>query len=329
MINLSIIIPVYNNEVLIKRCLKSIFDQTNFNFKFEVITVNDGSKDNTLNVLYKLQEKYVNLKVFNQNNLGSGAARNTGVSKAKGTNIWFIDSDDFIEKDAFSIIQKNCLESSIGNLTLGFNYFKVNKNTIILPDNNDVHQELETYIGAEYINSSSKKPYYLWVLIFNKSIIDKYNIKFINNIKNLEDLEFSIKYFSNCKQVLYVNKRLYNYYDNNLSTSRDLSQENLLKLANDTFIVHKSIKETIKDNNKYIDVINEVLSKSIIGFFFSLFKFNYTYKVLKSFYNLYRKESLLPTKIKNVSFKFYVFEKFVNYKYLFLTIAYLKKIKNK
>lgn len=88
----SIIVPVYNVEKYIKKCLDSIFNQS---FKdFEVIVVNDGTKDNSMDIVKKYD-----VKVINQENSGLSEARNTGVKSAKGEYIIFLDSDDFIEKD--------------------------------------------------------------------------------------------------------------------------------------------------------------------------------------------------------------------------------------
>jgi glycosyltransferase involved in cell wall biosynthesis len=96
----SIIVPVYNVEKYIKKCLDSIFDQS---FKdFEVIVVNDGTKDDSM----KIVNNY-NVIVVNQENKGLSEARNNGVKKAKGEYIIFIDSDDFIEKDLLKEINKS------------------------------------------------------------------------------------------------------------------------------------------------------------------------------------------------------------------------------
>ena len=96
----SIVIPVYNVEKYIKRCLDSVFNQS---FKdFEVIVVNDGTKDNSMDIV----ENY-DVKIITQKNQGLSVARNTGVKKAKGEYIIFLDSDDYIEKDLLKNINKS------------------------------------------------------------------------------------------------------------------------------------------------------------------------------------------------------------------------------
>ena len=96
----SIIIPVYNVEKYIKRCLDSVFNQS---FKdYEVIVVNDGTKDNSMDIV-----KDYDVKIITQKNQGLSVARNTGVKKAKGEYIIFLDSDDYIEKDLLKNINKS------------------------------------------------------------------------------------------------------------------------------------------------------------------------------------------------------------------------------
>ena len=89
---ISIIVPVYNVENYIKKCLDSIFDQT---YKdYEVIVVNDGTKDNSMNIVNNYK-----VKIVTQKNQGLSAARNHGVEKAKGEYLIFLDSDDYLDKD--------------------------------------------------------------------------------------------------------------------------------------------------------------------------------------------------------------------------------------
>ena len=96
----SIVIPVYNVEKYIKRCLDSVFNQT---YKdFEVIVVNDGTKDNSMEIV-----KDYDVRIITQKNQGLSVARNTGVKKAKGEYIIFLDSDDYIEKDLLKNVNKN------------------------------------------------------------------------------------------------------------------------------------------------------------------------------------------------------------------------------
>lgn len=101
-IKYSLIVPVYNVESYLKRCLDSLMNQTYHNF--EVICVNDGSNDSSLEILNDYSAKYSKIFVVSQENMGLGEARNTGVKYATGNYIWFIDSDDWIANNSLSLL---------------------------------------------------------------------------------------------------------------------------------------------------------------------------------------------------------------------------------
>ena len=93
---LSIIIPAYNAGKYLERCVSSCEEQSVPQDEFEIIVVNDGSKDNTLEVAESLADKYSNLRIFSKENGGSSSARNMGLDHAKGDYITFVDSDDYL-----------------------------------------------------------------------------------------------------------------------------------------------------------------------------------------------------------------------------------------
>ena len=111
-LKLSIIIPIFNVEKYIDKCLDSIFSQCVDNTMYEVILVNDGTQDDTLTVLRPYLEKNENCVLINQENQGVSVARNTGLLKSKGDYVWFIDSDDWLERGSIEyiidLIKKEC-----------------------------------------------------------------------------------------------------------------------------------------------------------------------------------------------------------------------------
>lgn len=104
MVKYSFVVPVYNTEKYLKKCLDSLEKQT---FKdFEIIVVNDGSTDNSMEILSKYEKKYDNIKIINQKNQGLSMARNNGVKKVKGKYLLFVDSDDYVETNLLEQIDK-------------------------------------------------------------------------------------------------------------------------------------------------------------------------------------------------------------------------------
>lgn len=102
---LSIVVPVYNVEQYVRKCILSLINQDDELFKtFEVIIVNDGSKDKSVEQIQDLVDKYDNITLINQENLSLSVARNNGMKVAKGDYVWFIDSDDWITSDAVKYV---------------------------------------------------------------------------------------------------------------------------------------------------------------------------------------------------------------------------------
>ena len=94
---LSLIIPMYNVELYIEKCLNSCINQDLSADEYEIIIVNDGSKDNSLSIAESIAQKHNNVRIITQTNGGLSSARNTGLINSRGEYIWFIDSDDWIE----------------------------------------------------------------------------------------------------------------------------------------------------------------------------------------------------------------------------------------
>ena len=102
---ISVIVPAYNSEMFIGKCIDSVLEQTYSNW--ELIAVDDGSRDKTLGILKKYAEVDSRIRVIHQENQGPGIARNTGIAEAKGNYVVFIDSDDYIEKDYFLLLSNH------------------------------------------------------------------------------------------------------------------------------------------------------------------------------------------------------------------------------
>ena len=113
MIKVSIIVPVYNMEKYLRECLDSLVNQTLKDI--EIICINDGSKDNSLEILNEYSQKDSRIKVINKENEGQGVARNLGISKAQGEFIGFVDPDDWVELDMYEKMynQAKTLDSEI------------------------------------------------------------------------------------------------------------------------------------------------------------------------------------------------------------------------
>ena len=117
---LSIIIPVYNVEQYIRTCLESVYRQTLDDRTFEVILVNDGTRDNSFGVIADIVAEHSNIVVAEQENQGLSAARNTGMTRATGDYVLFLDSDDLLVDDSLAALLDDAAGEQADLLIAGF-----------------------------------------------------------------------------------------------------------------------------------------------------------------------------------------------------------------
>lgn len=190
----SVIIPIYNSENTIDRCIKSILIQ---HFRdIEIILIDDGSTDRSLEICKKYASSDQRITVINKENGGVSSARNVGLENAHGVWITFIDSDDYIEQNFFP-------DQITDNHTLVIgSWHPVNS------EKNDEIIESREYDGASQINSFYSKYLYYeimhcpWGKFFKREIINKYNISFVERYYIGEDTLFNLTFFRHCANIL-------------------------------------------------------------------------------------------------------------------------------
>ena len=215
---LSVIIPVYNTEKYLIKCLDSVINQTFKNL--EVICVNDGSTDNSLEILKKYQSIDDRVKIINKKNGGLSSARNIGIEHAQGSYITFVDSDDFIESNAY---QDTLFY--FDNSRVDLVYFSTR---LVIEDNISRTQD-QRYFEHNYtglVNLSNdviaKMDVCAWNKIYKLSIIKKYDIRFPNGLW-YEDNPFFWSYALVSDSAFFVNDKFYNYL---IRTGSIMSQHN-------------------------------------------------------------------------------------------------------
>ena len=241
MIKISIIIPVYNTEQYIAQCLKSCTNQTADQNNYEIIVVNDGSTDNSLNVIKHFAQKYKNITIISQKNQKQGAARNNGLKIAKGEYIWFIDSDDWIEPSAIFEIINYLNNHNLDVLRFdGADHYTYNDTPKLKPCH---HIPDHIYCRHQALLENEFEIMVMFY-VFNKHFLQSNKINFIENIF-YEDNEFMLRIFEKCSTFAYLKKYFYNVLlrENSTIRSNDYSR----KL--DIIVVIESYIEYIKINN--------------------------------------------------------------------------------
>lgn len=202
---LSVIIPVFNVEGYLSKCIDSVLNN-NFS-SIEIILVNDGSTDNSGDVCNAYAEKFDFIYAFHKENQGVSSSRNYGLDKAIGEWIYFMDSDDWISSDTFTILKEKS-EFDI----IQFGYKKVNEQGNVLFEM--VPSFEESFSNADKYQSDGKFSLMnIVVSFFKKDLIKENNIKFSNEIQYGEDLEFGVKCFAKAKHIYVLNEPFYNYLE--------------------------------------------------------------------------------------------------------------------
>ena len=259
----SIIIPVYNSSKFIGMCLDSILNQSFSDF--EVICVNDGSVDNSLEILNEYAQKDNRIKVFSKENQGVSVARNFGLSKAKGEYILFCDSDDKFKPNLCEVVASKIKEEDCDVVAFGHEDYiddvlsKVELTALLNVKKNPT---LRNWLSMQS---------FIWEKAFKRSFIEEHNIRFPVGIKNAEDLIFCLYfYFLGAKYVL-LETALYEYAKERNGSST-FTNPNGIKNDSDAykyFIQTDTFKGL--DKNSQMEVANFFLSGS-----------SYYYKTLKN-----------------------------------------------
>ena len=258
-IKVSVILPVYNGEKYIKKCMKSLIDQTLK--EIEIICVDDGSVDGTLEAL-KEYENLDNVTVITQENAGAGAARNKGISYAKGEYLSFLDADDIFEKDMLEVAYNKAVED---------------KADMVVFNSDQYYEETQEYKKADWTLRYAKIPPYTpfkhrqmtdnvfkvfvgwaWDKLFLKEFVDRYALKFQEQrTSNDMFFVFMATVLSNRITVVPKDKVLVHQRRNNavsLSNTREKSWQcfhEALKKLKQGLVEHGIYKEVEQDYINY------------------------------------------------------------------------------
>ena len=227
---LSIIIPVYNVEAYVERCLISCVNQDLPLTDYEIIVVNDGSKDNSLTIIENVARNYSNIRVLSQENGGLSAARNTGLKNATGLYVWFVDSDDWIQNDCLKKITDICVHRNLDMLQIcAANMY--GEKAVRRFSYNDEERIIN---GIEALNSDI--PFCAPFSIYRRGFLEQNNLYFFPGIFH-EDNEFTPRAYYYAERVASLNDILYYVYQNPNSITRTVNP----KKAFDSIIVMNNL----------------------------------------------------------------------------------------
>jgi len=250
---ISVIIPCYNVELYIEKCLSSVLKQTFENL--EIIVVDDGSTDSTANIIHMLTDDK-RLKYVCQANAGVSAARNAGIDAATGEFLAFVDSDDFIESDMYTQLCAALKETDADMAVCNFNhvyddrieetYSKMINQTVCIQD--DVYGYFARFCACPKPNN------YIWTRLYKTEIIRNSKIRF-EQYKIGDDTLFNFKLLPYMNKVTFISEGFYNYYQRqNSNVYTVANKSNLAAIYADTF---DALADYYKSNNfeAFFDVL--------------------------------------------------------------------------
>ncbi len=251
----SIIVPVYNTEKYLRKCLDSIFKSSYKNY--EVIIINDGTKDNSEKIINEYLKKYQNIKYIKQKNMGLSVSRNKGIKESTGDYLLFLDSDDYIDKDLLSTL--NTLIKDEDVIRFGLREIYNDKEVNILEDG------FNTIDGANAFKKITRYKYIEMAQIYaiKKDYIIDNNYTFEPGIYH-EDFELMPRLIYNAKKVKSLSFIGYNYNIHENSIMSDKTKED--KKMQDILYAFSKNKEKIKNKKE----LSHFYATSVIIKYFSL-----------------------------------------------------------
>lgn len=255
-IKISVIIPVYNTEKFLERCLNSVLNQTLRDI--EIIVVNDGSRDNSLEIIKKFKENDNRIVLLDEQNGGSSFARNKGLEVSKGKYFYFIDSDDYLEEnimfeELYNKCEKDNLDIVVFDYYNDFGNRKEYIKNIEISDNILINKE-------EYIKDliNGKWGISIWGKLIKKELFKDKKIIFPENIFMGEDLLTSLKLVFFSKKIEKLNKAFYNYVQHENQGTKITKKE---KAYEDLFYLYMEIEKFLKKQNIFFKYKNVFYSR--------------------------------------------------------------------
>lgn len=284
MIKVSVIIPAYNIEKYIERCLVSIKNQSEKNI--EIIVVNDGSTDDTLKVINEVALNDKRFIIIDKKNEGIIEARKSGFDIAKGKYILFVDGDDWISLNTISSL---------------YNYAEINNLDIVVNNawsTDGINKKAFNTFNENVVDEMRNDPlkYFLidqilpsmWGKLIKKEYIIKNNISFVRKLNYAEDLASVAAWFMNSPKVDFIEERYYYYYQRSDSISKKPNEKIIEIIDSVNFIKNKLNECNLL--NKYNEEFEKLSYRHI--FVSKILRINKIYKYRKSVFDGYKKMNI-------------------------------------
>lgn len=288
----SIIVPVYNVEKYLVKCLDSICSQTLKDI--EIICVNDGSTDGSLKILEEYQKKDERIRIITQSNQGLSAARNTGLEIATGKYIGFVDSDDFISLNMYEDLYNTIVKYDTDVVIC--NHFSMVNNSITGGSKHVYNQDGLLKTEKEYIYNLLKDESiqnFVWSRLYKMEVLDGVRFR-VGRV--FEDVYLSVDLLGRINSAYYLNEPLYCYRIREGSITSSLDDKGLEDSINSVCLMFSSVKERFPD----LLNLNVFYSLKLLAYMMSRYNKKDIDKMIKKYKE---KIKLIFDEIKNVDLK--------------------------
>lgn len=260
-VDFSIIIPVYNAQNSIKKCLESLQCQTIASF--EALVIDDGSSDNSGVICDKISESDRRFQVIHQRNAGVSSARNAGLSLAKGKFIAFVDSDDTVESNFLECLKEKFNSSKAEVVFLGYRMYSSSGEKL-----KEISSDLQSDLFELQISELSTKGQfgYTWVKAFRKSAIN--NHQFRTNMSLFEDEIFTCEVLADCHSLDVITRPIYNYVCWNEGTLMTKTHQDYCELQDQVYLAWKDLLSGSKYCREVLEIRANELAKTFQYYLF-------------------------------------------------------------
>lgn len=284
---LSILIPAYNADKYLKGCLDSILGQDCMNDDIEVLILNDGSTDGTLDIINDYASHYSMLRSISRENKGIGPTRNELIDNATGEFLWFIDADDWIENGAIAKILNALNSNAIDCLMLGFQVEPQSGNTKRYIYEGDFPNGIALTKAQIYNNS-------VWSRIYRSEIVKKSGIRF-GKYSMGEDFDFTFRLIPTLGYSVCFNEIVYHYVLRSNSATQEKSYEHRRKVADDSLAIILAFQgyfDKFSADDMY--VLKQPFNDNLIAFIYSLIQQKHPFKYKLSVLRQIKKAGFIP-----------------------------------
>jgi len=315
---LSIIVPVYNLENFIGPCLESLLNISLPKEEYEIIVIDDGSTDQSVQVIETYSDQYAQVKFLRQDNIGVGAARNLGLKNATGKYVWLVDGDDMVYSEKVALALEEAIAHNVDALAFNFNAVDEEGNQDPWIDFTLDFAGQDTLFGAEFYLLNYAKSY-LWLYFFKREIFKTGDLSFHPSIK-MQDGELMPKIFMHCQTVKFYNEALIKYRFRATSAVNDQDELERAKFYHSMVVVAKSLtdlQETVDPNSLMFRAILQKRDQMNQMLFTNLVSNRYSDEINAQFITMLKENELLPFRpisgfTSKMNFKFNVIRKLVN-----------------